>query len=268
MNKLFSRVLAWYDKYIGVSWRFIRVWQRNRDVFLRLWHSEAPGFVAEPIIIILAMGLGLGAYVGLVDGEKYIEFIAPGIIASYAMFSASFECTYGSFVRMEYQKTHDAILATPLNADDVTAGEIFWGATRSFLTGTVILIIAAAFQLVHSPWALLIPLLSFLEGILFAAIAMLFTSIVPSMYSFNYYFTLFVTPMFFFSGVFFPLSSFPELVQNLSWIVPLTPVVQLTRALINGKLQLDLLWALALIIALTILFFSVSLFTMRRRLTV
>jgi len=250
------------------SWRFIRVWQRNRDVFFRLWHSEAPGFVAEPIIILLAMGLGLGAYVGLVDGQEYIEFIAPGIIASYAMFSASFECTYGTFVRMEYQKTYDAIIATPLSVEDVTAGEIFWGATRSLMTGTVILAIAAAFQLVHSPWALLIPPLSFLEGVLFASIAVLFTSIVPAIYSFNYYFTLFITPMFFFSGVFFPLSSFPEIVRTLSWIVPLTPVVHLTRALINGEFQLDLLWALALIIFLTVLFFSISLVTMRRRLTV
>lgn len=249
------------------SWHSIRVWQRNRDVFFRLWHSEAPGFIAEPIIILLAMGLGLGAYIGLVDGQRYIEFIAPGIIASYAMFSASFECTYGSFVRMEYQKTYDAIIATPLSIEDVTAGEIFWGATRSLMTGTIILVIAAAFQLVSSPWAVIIPILAFLEGIMFASIAILFTSIVPAIYSLNYYFTLFITPMFFFSGVFFPLSSFPEIVQTLSWIVPLTPVVHLTRALINGEFHLDLLWALALIIVLAALFFSVSLITMRRRLT-
>lgn len=249
------------------SLRFIRVWQRNRDVFFRLWHSEVPGFIAEPIIILLAMGLGLGAYVGLVDGQRYIEFITPGIIVGYAMFSASFECTYGSFIRMEYQKTFDAIIATPLNVDDVTAGEIFWGATRAVMTGTVMLAVAAAFQLVHSPWALLIPMICFLEGLLFASIAAFFTSIVPSIYSFNYYFSLFITPMFFFGGVFFPLSSFPEIVQKLSWIAPLTPVVYLTRAVINGEFQLNILWALALIIALTVLFFSICLVTMKRRLT-
>ena len=249
------------------SWRFIRVWQRNRDVFFRLWRSEAAGFVAEPIIVLLAMGVGLGAYVTLVEGQRYIEFIAPGIIAAYAMFSASFECTYGSFVRMEYQKTHDAIIATPVNVEDVIAGEIFWGATRSFMTGTVILIIAVAFGLVPSPWALVIPVVAFLEGIMFASIAMVFTSIVPAIYSFNYYFTLFITPMFFLSGVFFPLSSFPEVVQNLSWIVPLAPVVRLTRALVSGEVHPGLLWSLALIIVLTVLFFSVALVTMRRRLT-
>src|SRR4030042_380353 len=152
------------------SWRFIRVWQRNRDVFFKLWHAEAPGFIIEPIIIILAMGFGLGAYVGLVDGQKYIEFVTPGIIAGYAMFSATFECTYASFFRMEYQKTYDAIIATPLSIEDVTAGEIFWGATRSFMTGTAMLVIASAFQLVHSPWALLIPIICFFEGLMFAAI--------------------------------------------------------------------------------------------------
>jgi len=250
------------------SWGFIRVWQRNRDVFFKLWHSEAPGAVVEPVIILLAMGLGLGGFVGFVDGQSYIEFIAPGIIASYAMFSASFECTYGTFVRMEYQKTHDAIIATPLSVEDVTAGEIFWGATRSVMTATIILAIAAAFRLVHSPWALLIPPLSFLSGTMFSAIAVLFTSLVPAIYSFNYYVTLFITPMFFFSGVFFPLSSFPQTVQNLSWVAPLTPVVHLTRALVSGEFHLGLLWALAIIVALAALFFSIALVTMRRRLAV
>jgi len=249
------------------SWHFIRVWQRNRDVFFRLWHSEAPGFIAEPVIILLVMGLGLGAYVGLVDGQRYIEFITPGIIVGYAMFSANFECTYGSFIRMEYQKTFDAIIATPVSVEDVTAGEIFWGATRAVMTGSIMLAIAAAFQLVHSLWALLIPAICFLEGLLFASIALFFTSVVPSIYSFNYYFSLFVTPMFFFSGVFFPLSSFPEIVQKLSWIAPLTPVVYLSRAVVNGEFQLNLLWALLLIVVLIVLFFFISLVTMRRRLT-
>ena len=250
------------------SWRFIRVWQRNRDVFFRLWRSQIPVMVAEPIIILLAMGLGLGTYVGLVNGQSYIEFVTPGIIAGYAMFSASFECTYGTFIRMEYQRTYDAIIVTPLNIEDVTAGEIFWGATRSLLTGSFILAIAAAFQLVHSPWALLILPVSFLAGIMFSAIAVLYSSLAPSIYSFNYYFSLFITPVFFFSGVFFPLSSFPEIVQRLSWIAPLTPVVQLNRALINGILTTDLLLALAYIIGLAIAFFAISLKTMRRRLIV
>jgi lipooligosaccharide transport system permease protein len=248
------------------SWRFIRLWQRNCDVFLRLWHSEAPGFVIEPIIVILAMGIGLGTYVGLVQGESYMEFVAPGIIASYAMFSACFECTYGTFIRMEYQKTYDAIIATPLDVEDVTAGEIFWGATRAFLTGTVMLLVATAFQLIHSPWAILIPFICFLQGILFSVISCFYTSLVPYIYSFNYFFSLFITPMYFFSGVFFPLTSFPVIVQNLSWIVPLTPVVHLTRAAVSGQFQPHHILSLLIIVVLICILFPVTLVTMRRRL--
>ncbi|HUV44156.1 MAG TPA: ABC transporter permease [Dehalococcoidales bacterium] len=102
------------------------------------------------------------------------------------------------------------------------------------MTGTVILVIAVAFQLMDSWWTLLVPALSCLQGLMFAAIAVLVTSLVPSFYTFNHLFTLFITPMFFFSGVFFPLSRFPVVVQNLSWIAPLIPVVTLTRALFHG----------------------------------
>jgi len=250
------------------SWRFWRMWQRNRDVFLRLWHTEAPGTIIEPIIVILAMGLGLGAYVGLVGGQDYMEFIIPGIVASYAMFTVFGECTYGTFFRMEERKTFDAIIATPLNVEDVVAGEIFWGATRALMTGTVILVIAVAFQLVDSWWTLLVPALSFLQGLMFAAIAVFVTSLVPSFYTFNHLFTLFITPMFFFSGVFFPLSRFPEVVQNLSWIAPLTPVVTLTRALFHGEFHAVHLAALGYIVVVAAVFFALALFTMRRRLTV
>ncbi len=250
------------------SWRFWRMWQRNRDVFLRLWHTEAPGTIIEPIIVILAMGLGLGAYVGLVGGQDYMEFIIPGIVASYAMFTVFGECTYGTFFRMEERKTFDAIIATPLNVEDVVAGEIFWGATRALMTGTVILLIAVAFQLVDSWWTLLVPALSFLQGLMFAAIAVFVTSLVPSFYTFNHLFTLFITPMFFFSGVFFPLSQFPVVVQNLSWIAPLTPVVTLTRALFHGEFHAVHLASLGYIVVVAAVFFALALFTMRRRLTV
>lgn len=250
------------------SWRFIRMWQRNRDVFFRLWHTEAPGTIIEPIIILVAMGLGLGAYVGLVNGQEYMEFIVPGIIASYAMFSVFGECTYGTFFRMEERKTFDAIIATPLNVEDVVAGEIFWGATRGLMTGVVILVIAAAFQLVHSPWVALVPVLSFVQGVMFAAIAVFFTSLVPSFYTFNHLFTLFITPMFFFSGVFFPLSQFPDIVQNLSWIAPLTPVVMLMRALFLGEFGWVHVGAVAYIVAVSVVFFALALVRMRRRLTV
>ena len=251
---------------MGVSWRAANVWQRNRDVFFRLWKSEVPGFVAEPLFVLLAMGIGLGAYVGMVGNTRYVEFVAPGIVASYAMFSASFECTYGSFLRMEHQKTFDAILATPLSVEDIVAGEILWGATRSLITAAVILIIIAAFGLVDSFWAVFVLPLALLEGLMFASIALFFTSVVPAIYTFNYFYTLFLTPMFFFSGVFFPLDSFPVIVQKLSWIAPLTPVAHLARALIQGEIELHLLWGLLYMAGVAGIFFFLSLTMMRRRL--
>lgn len=245
-----------------------RLWQRNRDVFFRVWYTELPGAVAEPLFVLLAMGLGLGGFVGTVNGGSYIRFIAPGIIASYAMFSPTFECTYASYVRMHHQRTYDAIIATPLNVDDVIAGEIFWGMTRAVMTAAVILVVVSAFGLIRSPWALLIPVLGVLEGLLFASIAMFYTSLVKSIYSFNYYFTLVVTPMFFFGEVFFPLSSFPPLVQQLSWIVPLTWVTKLMRGLASGDFTPSLLLALGLLVIVSGIFFWLAIANMKRRLIV
>ena len=251
---------------MNVSYRSLRVWQRNRDVFFKLWRTEVPGFFAEPIMMLLAMGVGLGTYVALDDGQSYLEFIAPGIIAAYAMFSASFECTYGSFMRMKHQRTYDAIIATPLSIEDVSAGEILWGATRSLITACVILIVVAAFGLVESPWALLVLPMAVLTGLMFSSIALFFTSVAPSIYSFNYYFTLFITPMFFFSGVFFPISAFPDVMQGLTWIAPLTPVADLTRAMVSGQPGEGTWWGLAIIVGYTAVFFPLALVMMRRRL--
>lgn len=248
------------------SRRAFRVWQRNRDVFFRLWKSELGTALAEPVIILLAMGFGLGAYVGLVGGGSYLKFIAPGIIASYAMFTATFECTYGSYVRMEIQKTFDAIIATPLSLEDVIAGEIFWAATRSLLTATLVLIVASFFGLVSSPWAILVLPVAWLQGLMFGSLAMVYTSLVPAIYSFNYFYTLFITPMFFFSGVFFPLTGLPEWAQGLAWVTPLAHGVALNRALMAGQLSPQLLVHLAVILVVGLSLFFLALMTMRRRL--
>ncbi len=248
------------------SYRSLRVWQRDRDVFFKLWHTEVPGFFAEPILILLAMGVGLGTYVALTDGTDYKEFIAPGILAAYSMFSAVAECTYASFVRMKFQRTFDAIIATPLNIEDVVAGEIFWGATRSVLTTCAILIVITAFGLVHSPWALLTIPMAVLSGLMFSSIAMVVTSVVPSINAFNYFFTLFITPMYFFSGVFFPLDAFSSTVEKLCWISPLTPIANIARALVSGHPGEAHWWSLAIVFGVIAVFFPLALYLMRRRL--
>ena len=157
----------------------LKVWRRNWDVFFKTYQVNfLPPFV-EPILYLLAIGFGLGMFVGEIDGVPYVEFIAPALVAISIMNSAFFECTYSSFVRMYYQKTFDAMIATPLALDEVIAGELLWGATRSFIYSSVMLAVLIAFGVVDLPLSLFILPFSFLAGLLFAGIAMCFTAITP-----------------------------------------------------------------------------------------
>ncbi len=214
--------------------RAFRVWQRQWTVYTKLYKSSFALNFAEPVLYLIAMGIGLGAFVKEIHGQPYIKFIAPGIIASSSMFAVVYECTYGTYVRMEYQKTFDAILATPVNIDDLTAGELFWGATKSAIYGITIAIVIALFGLVDSPLiALSIPVV-FLCGLVFAEISLMFVALVPGIDSFSYFYTLFMTPLFLFSGIFFPLDSLPPVIAKVAFFTPLYHLVNVCRALSSG----------------------------------
>jgi lipooligosaccharide transport system permease protein len=231
----------------------LRVWQRHFKVYTKLYRSSIALNFVEPVLYLAALGLGLGAYVKEINGIPYIDFIAPGIIASSAMFAATYECTYGTYVRMEYQKTFDAILATPVNLSDLVAGELMWGASKSVLYGSIIMIVISAFRLVVSPLIVLaIPLL-FVSGLIFAEISMIFVAIVPGIDSFNYFYTLFMTPMFLFSGIFFPIDGLPPLVSKLAFFTPLYHLVNICRSFSAGNpstASWDVLWVLAVALML------------------
>jgi lipooligosaccharide transport system permease protein len=162
------------------------------------------------------------------------------------MFAATFECTYGTYIRMTYQKTFDAILATPVNIDDLVAGELMWAATKSTIYGTIIVLVISVMGLVDSPFiAAGIPVL-FISGLIFAEIAIIFTALIPGIDYFNYYFTLFMTPMFLFSGIFFPLDRLPAFALKIAYFTPLYHLVNVTRALSGGALPAgDILWLFA-----------------------
>lgn len=231
--------------------RAFRVWQRHLTVYTKLYKSSIALNFVEPVLYLAALGLGLGAYVKEIKGVPYVNFIAPGIIASSAMFAATYECSYGTFVRMTFQKTFDAILATPVNISDLVAGEMMWGATKSMLYGTIIMIVISAFGLVASPLVVLsIPVL-FLSGLIFAEISLIFVAIVPGIDSFNYFYTLLMTPMFLFSGIFFPIDSLPPLVAKIAFFTPLYHLVNVCRASSNGSLALwDIAWVAAVVLIL------------------
>jgi lipooligosaccharide transport system permease protein len=249
-----------------LSYRVYRIWQRDRDIFLHAWKTELwPPFV-EPLLSILALGLGLGYYVSDINGVSFVQFLAPAFAATGAMYASAFECTYGSFVRMVYQKTFDAMLATPCNLEDVIGGEILWGTTRALISSTVVLIVLTPFGLIHSWWALAVPFIAALEGLMFSSLSMVVTSKVPTFDAFNYYVTLGITPMFFFSGVFFPLDRLPANIRGVAWLSPLTHAVQPIRALILGQVTPGIIWDLVWMAVASFLLINLSLRFMRQRL--
>jgi lipooligosaccharide transport system permease protein len=230
--------------------RAFRVWQRHLTVYTKLYKSSFALNFAEPVLYLTAMGFGLGAFVSDIKGMPYINFIAPGIIASSAMFAVVYECTYSTYVRIHFQKTFDAILATPVNIDDLIAAEMIWGATKSIIYGTTIIIVISLFGLVESPLILLTIPLIFITGLIFAELCLIFVAKTPGIDSFNYFYTLFMTPMFLFSGIFFPLDGMNGIVANIAWFTPLYHIVNVCRSFAAGDLGTplpDIVWLLIVV---------------------
>jgi lipooligosaccharide transport system permease protein len=250
-----------------LSGRVWKVWLRDKDVFMKTYKSNfIPPFL-EPVLYLLALGFGLGFYIQRIEGVSYAAFIAPALISISIMYSAFFECTYGSYVRMYYQKTFDAIIATPVSLEEVIAGEILWGATRSAINASIILGVISLLGLASFPLSLLSVPFAFLAGLLFATIAMCCTAVVPSIDSFNYPFFLLITPMFLFSGTFFPISILPEPIQLVAIVfLPLTHVVNIVRGLTLGKLNITLVTSLAWIVIVSAVLFILSINLMKKRL--
>ena len=252
------------------------VWRRNADVFFKTWKTNFLPSILEPLLYLVAMGAGLG---GLIVGLSYagqeidyVRFLAPGLVAISIMYGGFFECTYGSFVRMHYQKTFDAIVATPVSLEDVIAGEILWGATKSFVNSTIVLLVVQIMGLTFfpqvlyaEPAVLAIPLVAFLGGLMFSSIAMIFTAVVPNIDSFNYPFFLLVTPMFLLGGTFFPISQLGP-AEPIAYLLPLTHVSILVRNLSLGLLGWLDLAALAYIVIATVVTFIPAVYLMRKRL--
>jgi len=250
-----------------LTYKVWKVWRRNFDVFMKTIRVNYLPSLLEPILYLVALGLGLGGFIQSVEGVPYINFIAPALVAISIMYGSFFECTYGSFVRMYFQKTFDAIIATPVSVEEVIAGELVWGATRAAINSTTALVVIAAFGLLSSPLFLFVPLIAFLSGLMFASIAMCFTAIAPNIDFFNYPAFLLITPMFLLSGTFFPLSQLPPLLQTAAQVfLPLTHVVNITRGLVLGRTEIFLLLSLVWIVAVTLIFFVLSINLMKKRL--
>jgi lipooligosaccharide transport system permease protein len=250
-----------------ISRRSGKVWHRNLVVFFKTWKVNFFPPIIEAFLYLSAIGLGIGSYIGVIDGIPYVNFIAPAILAIAIMNSAFFECTYGSYVRMYYQKSFDAMIATPLSIEDVIAGELLWGATRSVVYVTIMLPVLAAFNVISLPASLLVIPIAFIGGLMFAGIGMCFTSITPSIDTLNYPAFLFITPMTLFSGTFFPLALLPAVLQYIAlFLLPLTHLVAAMRMCTLPAFSWLILFNLAWMGVITAFVCLLSINLMKRRL--
>lgn len=246
----------------------IAVWRRNASLYRRTWKvTILPNFF-EPILYLAGLGIGIGAYITEMDGVSYAAFLAPGLLCVAAMMGASFDATYNVFVRLNFEKAYDGMLTTPIEPDDILAGEILWALTRTLIYGGGFYVVALGFGLIPMPFGLLALVAVPLAGLLFAAIGLAFTLRIKTIDMFSFYFTLFLTPLFLFSDVFFPLAErLPGYLLPVAEALPLLHPVRLTRLAFKGEFGWVMLWDLAYIAVASAVLVYFARQAMRQRLT-
>jgi lipooligosaccharide transport system permease protein len=253
----------------SLTWRWWPVFLRNFLVWKKLFWPSLIGNTAEPLIWLVAFGYGMGALVGQVsfNGQQvpYMLFLASGSICMSAMNAASFEALYSAFSRMQMQKTWDGIMNAPVGLDDVVFGETMWASFKSLFTVSIIMVVMLLLGISHQ-WTLLLawPVL-LLVGVTFACIAMIFTALAKGYDFFTYYFTLFLTPMMFLSGVFFPRDQLPGWVQAIAQWLPLGAAIDLVRPMFLGQMPAAPWRNLAVLLVCAVVSFWLAMGLMRKR---
>ena len=249
--------------------RFWPVFLRNLLVWRKLAIPSLLGNIAEPLMWLVAFGYGMGALVGkiTVDGQPvpYILFLASGSICMSAMQAASFEALYSAFSRMHVQKTWDGIMNAPVGLDDIVLAEMLWAAFKALFTVTAILGVMLALNISHSPKMLLAWPILLGVGITFSSMALVFNAMAKGYDFFTYYFTLFLTPTMFLSGVFFPLDQLPAPVRVVADWLPLSNAVALVRPLFMDQWPRDVLHHGSVLLAYAVVSFWVALALTRKR---
>lgn len=245
-----------------------RIWpvvQRNLLVWRKLAIPSLIGNIAEPLIILVAFGYGLGALVGSVHEMPYILFLASGSICMSTMNAASFEALYSAFSRMQVQKTWDGILNAPVALDDIVFAEMLWAALKSLFTATVIALVLVVLGVSRVPTLLLALPVLFVVGVTFSSIALVFNALAKGYDFFTYYFTLALTPMTFLSGVYFPTDQLPRWLQDVAKMLPLTAAIELVRPLVIGQWPSEVLRPLLVLLGYAAVGYYIALVLTRRR---
>jgi lipooligosaccharide transport system permease protein len=249
-----------------LSARFAPVWRRNLLVWRKLAIASVLGNIADPLLYMLALGYGLGSMIGDVGGMKYIAFIGTGMVCQSAMFTASFEGMYSAFSRMHVQRTWEGIINAPIALDDVVLAEWIWCASKAVLSTIAILAVIMALGYGHTSLALWILPLGFLVGLVFGAFGLVMNALAPGYDFFTYFFTLVLTPMLLFSGVYFPVDQMPAWLAGAANLLPLKHAIDLARPLMMGNVPGNVALHVLVLLLYAFVTYYVALVLTRRRL--
>jgi len=240
----------------------------SREVanFRTFWKSTTFSSVLEPVVYLLAFGLGLGAtVVDTVDGLRYVEFVGTGMVATAVIFSSVFPAMFGTFVKERFQRTYDAILAAPVDVEELVTAEMLWIGLRSGFYGSFPLVVSMLFGLDPAPGMLIVPLFCVITALGFAGFGIAVAASVAKIDQFSYVTTLFVTPLFLVAGTFFPIDQLPLGVRIASQLNPLHHLVELVRGACFGFEATDLL-RVAFLVGFAIALWRIAVNRMEKRL--
>jgi lipooligosaccharide transport system permease protein len=234
--------------------------------FSSFWRSATFSSTVEPTIYLLAFGFGFGSLVSEVGGYDYVEFVGTGTVATAVLFSSAFAAMFGTFVKYQFQRTYDAILAAPVDTEELVTAESLWIATRAGVYGCVPMVVAIFFGLDPVWGMLLVPFIAWLSGLGWACFGIMVAGFAKSFENFNYVVSAVLTPLFLVAGTFFPLDGLPEWVQVLAEFNPLYHTVQLVRdAVLYELVWTDLLRA-GYLVAFALVMWRLGIVAMTRKL--
>ena len=202
--------------------------------FSSYWRSTTFSSTVEPTIYLLAFGFGFGSLVSEVGGFRYVEFVGTGTVATAVLFSSIFPAMFGTFVKYQFQHTYDAILAAPVDTEELVTGEALWMATRAGIYGCSPLLVAMVFGLDPAWGMLAVPFINFTAGFGWACFGICIAAFLKSIENFNYVTSAVITPLFLVAGTFFPIDQLPEWAQVAAQINPLYHCVELVRHAVFG----------------------------------
>jgi len=203
----------------------------SRDItnFKSFWKTTTFSSILDPVIYLLAFGLGFGTLVSVVNGIDYVYFVGTGMVATAVLFSSVFSAMYGVFIKHRFQHTYDAILAAPVDVEELATAEIAWLGIRAGVYGMAPLLVTMLFGLDPSWGMLAVPFIGAVTGLGFAALGVFAAASVSKIDHFSYIQSALITPLFLVSGTFFPIDALPQGAQVVSNLNPLYHCVELVR---------------------------------------